>query len=453
MPISSARRITQGIVSALALAGLSVAGIYSFRTWRASADLDQALSLGRSSAAQAQGYLVAALRWRPDDADLWRWRAAFAAFDAPAAARGYARRAVGLNRQDWRAWQTLGLLDFQLGDLPASRRDLAAATHYDHGFDSHFALGNLALVQGNEREFSKEMAAALAIAPVDRVDYALREILGHANLSPAGLARLLPPERAEIVARSIEIFLLNGNIAAAVQSWKRLRCQSYQRPDCREAALALANGLVAAAFASHAPPPSGRRRPASKADPELPAPTEMVSSAMSVWDQAVRAGILAQSPATSGTVADGQFRRAWVGPAFSWRSTRVLPMQAESGLPRQGNAVRIPFDGYQPDDAVLLREFVPVQPGVTYSVSYRSRRQLSGSETGLELRILAGPGRKLAVVPATLDQSWSLNSATITVPEHLHILELAFAYSRPNGQVRMHDTALIADVSLEQLLK
>lgn len=447
------RRIVQAALCLLALACLAAAGFAAFRTWRAAADESEAQRLGQTSAEQALAYATAGLRWRPDDADLWRQRANFAAFADPADARRYALRAVALNPQDWRAWQTLGLLDFQLGNLPASRRDLTAATRYDHGFDSHFALGNLALVQGNVQEFSKEMAAALAIAPVERVDFALRQILSHAKLSPAGLARLLPPERAEIVAQSIEIFLLSGNIAAAVQSWKRLRCQSYQRADCREAALALANGLVAAAFASHAPPPSDRRRPAPKAEPELPTPTEMVSSAMDVWNQAVRAGILAQSAVTSGTVADGQFRHAWVGPAFSWQSTHVLPLQAESGPAQQGNAVRIPFNGYQPDEAVLLREFVPVQPGATYSVSYRSRRQLAGSETGLELQILPGPDRQLAVVPAILSQSWSLNSATLTVPQGAHLLELAFAFSRPNGQVRMHDRASIADVSLEQLLK
>lgn len=439
------RRIVQAVLCLLALACLAAAGFAAFRTWRAAADESQAQRLGQTSAEQALAYMTAGLRWRPDDADLWRQRANFAAFADPADARRYALRAVALNPQDWRAWQTLGLLDFQLGNLPASRRDLAAATHYDHGFDSHFALGNLALAQGNEREFSKEMAAALAIAPVDRADYALREILSHAHLSPGGLAGLLPSGRADVVAKAIEFFLISGKFAAAAESWQRLHCEPYQYGDCRQAALTLVNAFMAAALASQ-PYDSSERRDA----PETLSGATLVSTAVSAWNEAASKHILRQQAVTTGAVADGTFRHSWVGSAFSWQSSRILPVQLIAGPASQGNAVRLAFTGYQPD-AILFQEFVPVKPETRYSLSYKSRRQSQGTETGLELELFVSPEQKVAVLPAALEEHWVANRVAITIPKGRHVLDIAFAYKRPNGQVRLHDPVLIANVEMKQL--
>lgn len=450
MAISPRRRLTQALITSLLVPFLAWAGAWAVRAWRASADAGQAQALTSISTARALGYVEAGLRWRPDEADLWRQRADLASFAVPRVARAYARRAVELNPRAWRAWQTLGLLDFQLGDSAASRRDLVQASRYDHGFASHFALGNLALAQGNESEFLKEMTAALAISPLDRVYYALHQIVSHSDPSPAELAATLPASRADVIARGIEIFLTSGKFAAAIASWRRLHCQSYQYPDCREAALALTNGLAAAAFASEFASP--RFKPPSRPDAELPSAPHMIASAMGAWNQAVHAGILSQAPVAAGSVSDGYFQHSWVGPAFSWQSARVLPLTV-TAFAQHGNAVRFPFNGYQPDDAPLLKEFVPVAPGATYSISYQTRRQIAGSETGLELRILATPERQLAAIPAALYANWSLNSATILVPKSVHLIQLVFAYARPNGQVRLHDPVLVAGVQMQQLFR
>lgn len=450
MAISQRRRWLQSLAALLLVAMLGWAGVAAVRAWRAAADAQAAQALAPVSTAGALGYLAAALRWRPDDSLLWRQRAELASFAAPTQARAFAQRAVRLNPRDWRAWQTLGLLDYQLGDLAASRRDLREATRYDHGFLSHFTLGNLALAQGNEAEFQREMQAALAVAPLTELDFALRQVLDHAHLAPAQLAALLPADRAEVVARSVDYFVLRGHLAAAMQAWRRLHCQPYQFDECRESALVLANGLAATAFAS-AQPTSAKPGAAPVKSPELPAVPQLVATAVAVWNRAVRQSDLAQSPAVVGGVSDGQFQHAWRGPAFSWHSTGVLPLQTQQGIAPHGNAVWIPFNGYEPDEAVLLNEFVPVEPGTTYSISYQSRRQAVADQTGLRLVVLAAPDEPLAKLPARLGMAWALNAETFTVPAGIHILQLAFDFVRPNGQVRMHDPVLIADVLLQPI--
>lgn len=444
--MSPRRHVIQRLLAGTAIIALGACSLQAFRTWRAAADESEALALAQSSDQAALGYVAAALRWRPDDADLWRERATFSAFSQPRRARAYAERALRLNPQDWRAWQALGLLDLQLGDLEASRRDLRAATRYDHGFDSHFALANLALVQGNESEFTREITAALAVAPLDRVSAALRELLAFRRLSPAQLAGILPASRAEVMARAIELLASNGKLQAATDTWRRLRCQPYQFAECQAAVLILSNVLVAHAFADTGAQPGGR----SAQEPVSPMePKQMVAAAMAAWNEAVQDRFLPQSPVHVGMVNDDQFAHAWVGPAFAWQSTSTL--QTVAGPPRRGNAVRIGFDGYEPDYAVLLQQWVPAAPGATYAVSYRSRRPVPGVETGLSLQVFAGPNRRLAVVPAALQAEWLLNSATIQVPRDAYVLQLVFTYSRPIGQVRLHDPVLVADVTLQAL--
>lgn len=451
MPISSRRRWAQAIVALALWPALGWLSLSAVRTWRASADADQAQALASASTAQALGFVEAGLRWRSDDADLWRQRADLASFAAPLAARSFARRAVRLNPRDWRAWQTLGLLDYRLGDLPASRRDLAQAVRYDHGFASHFAVGNLALAQGNQAEFLKEMTAALAIAPLDRVNFAVRQVLSHATLAPSELAAVLPSGRADVVAQGIELYLQAGKLAAAAGTWKRLSCRAYQVADCRRAALALANGLIATAFAAAPASASSQSRETALADSGFQSSAELIATATEVWNQAAAHRILAEAPVVVGAAADGRFQHAWVGPAFSWQSTPVLPLQILAGGSPRGNAARIPFNGYQPDDAGYLYEYVPVEPDTTYSISFLSRRQREGAESGVTLGVLVGPGRELASIPARLDQTWAMNSKTFTVPAGIHLLELAFTYSRPQGQVRLHDPILIADVAMRKL--
>ncbi len=94
---------------------------------------------------------------------------------------------------------------------------------------------------------------------------------------------------------------------------------------------------------------------------------------------------------------------------------------------------------------------MPVLPETAYAISFRSRRTRIGSESGLTLRVLAGPNRELAALPAKLALAWDLNSATVQVPAAAALLELSFEYRRPVGQVRLHDPVQIADVELTPL--
>jgi hypothetical protein len=438
-----------GAAAIVAVCGLC--GWGSFRTWRASADVSQAqaIALTRGGAA-TEPYLALASRYRPGQAKTWRLRARFAEFGHPELAMVFARRAVSVDPMDWRNWDRLGLIEFQLGDASAARRALREAVRFDSGWEAHYRLGNLALLLGDKPEYWIQMKATLAVVASTQAWPVLEEALSVAGDSPGRLAAALPRRRAGVDGQAI-VALLNARRAlAAVEVWRRMQCPGYARASCRAAALRLTNALADQAMSAQrqvvSPVPdtgagSGRRR-----DPS----GKLIRQAVEIWNRAVHRGLLQASPVRLGEVNDGRFQGRWVGPAFSWAGTPGISMDVEpSGAP-EGNAVRIGFDGYQPQKTSLLRQLVPVNPGTDYEVSFLSRRQVAGSQTGVMLAVETGGLQSILTLRAALRLRWGISRADFRVPRRVHVVCLCFRYQRPLGQVRLRDPVLIAEVRLRR---
>lgn len=429
------RRATRGAglqrpAAALVILCCGWLGWLGIRTWRATADQQaaKALAAGQSSAARRQA--AQAIRYRPDEAEGWRLRARYTSFARPRMAAAYARRAVALDPGDWRNWRTLGLIEFQLGDLPAARQAFEHGAEVDHGFASHFQLGNLALLTGDRQGFWRQMQAALEMAPASRVNVVLQQALG---VDPGGnrLAAIFPRDRPPVDAQAT-IFLANHrDLAAARAAWRDLRCPGYDRQPCRTAALLLADRYMYRAYGGGG--------------------AANVGVAMRVWNQAVQAGVLRQPLARTGVCNDGEFQHRWAGPAFSWTSLHTVYTEIMPGAAPAGNAVRIGFDGYQNDYTDVFLQYVPVRPGAVYAISYASRRVGAGEETGLNLRVWAAGQRWLVDIPAALNNAWSTNRGQVRVPKDSAMVELAFTYSRPEGQIRLQNPVLIGKVQMREL--
>ncbi|MGH9507216.1 MAG: hypothetical protein ACRD13_09860, partial [Terriglobales bacterium] len=362
-------------------------GWLAVRTWRASADTAtaQALALARGSE-RALPYLARAVNYRPGQAAAWRLRAEFSAFAHPHRALRYARRSVAVDPLDWRNWDQLGLIELQLNQTAAARRALAQAVRYDSGWKAHFQLGNLALLLGDEPEFWAQMRAALSIVGALQAEPLLQEAVGVAGDHPRAFLEALPPARADVDARAVRLLVRRRRPLEAEAVWERMRCQGYQRADCRSAVLALANGLLAAAYrpaASSLVANAGAATPRPRR-PAGASAARLVFAALSAWNRAVQRRVLEADNVRVGAVSDGAFEHRWVGPAFAWAKTSPVYLSRELGVAPVGNAVRINFDGYEPEDTGLLQELVAVRPGATYAISYWARRQGDGSQTGVQ---------------------------------------------------------------------
>lgn len=445
-PLSNHR--VQRTAAVSVLLGLSWCAAWAFRTWRAAVDENLALKEAQTSPLRAVPEFTRAAHWRPDNANIWEQMATYSEFEEPSSAKADALRAIRLDPRDRQAWQALAMANLQLGDLGSSRRDLAEAGRFDQGFQSHFELGNLSLALGDRAAFVREMAAALKVAPPARLDLVIDALENHGGLRPASFAKLLPAKRAETVARAVIRLVDLGDLRTALAAWSRLSCAPYQYVYCKGAALTLTNALLSATFAEPGPgaePPDPKGHAIDRGE-------ELTSQAISVWNRAVSQGFLNGDPARTGAVPDGSFEHPWQGEGFSWRNWKGVPTQLEPRAAPNGNAVLFSFNGFQADGAVLMTQFVPVQPGAPYELRYLSR-EAGGGAPGLFARVLASPQRALTEVPAASGSEWSAATGDFTVPTSAHLVELAFVYRRPLGQTRMRSPAEVAHVSIRAVSK
>lgn len=444
----------QRLACALAIFGCAWLGWMGIRTWRASTDTAaaQVLALGQGSEF-ALPYLARAVRYRPDEAKAWRLLAQFRAFAHPRQALFDARKAVAVDPDDWRNWNQLGLIQFQLNHLAAAQWALGQAVRRDSGWMAHYQLGNLALLLGNKREFWAQLRAALAVVVAWQAEPLLQEAVRISANHPRQMLAALPPGRADVDARAVRLLMRRGRPLDAAAVWERMQCQSFQRADCRSAVLALTNGLMLAAFrrpagASASDSQAGTPR---SAQPAPGAQAQLVPAAIRAWNQGIRRQVMDAAQARVSAASDGLFQRQWTGPAFAWTQTGPVYLSREPGVAPVGNAVRINFDGYEPDATTLLQQLVAVAPGAQYEVSYWARREGDGSQTGVELQVLVSPGEVLLRLPARLATGWQPSRAVFQTPRHTHVVLLAFVYRRPEGQVRLANPVLVADVRLGEV--
>jgi hypothetical protein len=448
--------------------GCGALGLAAVRTWRADADVSMAQRLAlRQGPRAAMPYLELAGRYRPDRAKAWRLLADLSSFAHPRTALRFAKRAVAADPADWRNWDQLGLVEYQLGEPVAAQRALAEAVARDSGWEAHYRLGSLALLLGRNQEFWAQMKAALAVVPPSQAapvlnqafaagrgieatggERAVRKSRAAAAAAPRWLA-VLPRRRAPVDAVAVNLLLDQGQPLRAATVWGKVRCASYQRAVCRATSLGLANRLVALAFRG------AEARPAGKAGGRALAPGVLARTAARVWNTAVRKGWLHRSRVVVGRVNNGEFQHGWLGPAFGW--AKIGPVYASRvggmGPTGQGGAVRLDFTGYQPQSTPLLDQIVRVRPGGRYEVTFFSRRLGRGSESGVRLMVRLSPRRILLALPAKLRSHWSQNTARFRVPRGVDLIGLLFQYQRPMGQVRLHNTVLLGAVRLQPLLQ
>lgn len=352
---------------------------------------------------------------------------------------------------DWRNWDRLGIIEFQLGDAAAARRALRNAVRFDRGWEAHYRLGNLALLLGDGSEYWSQMKAALRMVASARAWPVLQEALSVAGGRPERLVSALPRRRARVDGQAI-VALLNAQRAlAAVEVWRRMLCPAYEGAICRAAALRLANALANLALQAQGSGASALAEIGTGVKRSRERSGELIRQAVDTWNEAVRRGLLQASPMVRyGEVGDGGFRGPWVGPAFAWARAGAVAIGVERGAAPGGNAARIGFDGYEPQNTPLLRQLVPVDPGAEYEVSFLSRRKGEGAQSGVVLDVEAGRPRPLLQLAATLRVRWRRSRAGFSVPRGVHVICLCFVYQRPMGQVRLHNPVLIAGVRLRR---
>jgi len=393
---------------------------------------DHALVQAEQSPQAAPSYLAQAVRYRPDVADNWRREAESIAFDDPARACRLAERATQLAPNAWQAWATLGLIQLQRGDVAASRQSLAQAVQLDRGFDAHFQLAGLALMQSDMVTFHAQIRSALAVAPLERVDDVLREIAASGAGGDTQLLADLPVRRPEVMLVAVHWLLNQGQVQRAAGVWPSVGCPTSVESGCRDALHDLLDRLVSVA---------ARQEGAAQAI--------TVASLVQLWNQAVETGVLRQPHKVLGEITDGSFRFPWFGPNLSWEVGEAAGANAQVVEdPVQGRAVEVNLPGDQADQLTLFHQFVPLQPATCHILSYGIRRIGSSKEDGVTMAIKSMAGQDIATQTPSVRQDWSVNQMLFSVPTDASLVEVSVEYRRPLGEVRLKDQIRFATFQL-----
>lgn len=415
----------QGAIAAaviVLLAGLEAAAVGTVFS-------DRILASAAAGNASAQTYLMAA-RWRPDIAETWRLAADAGSFLQPAQAQSWALHALTLEPTSWRAWQTLAMIQLQMDETSAAMASMRQAARFGHGFEAHYALGNLALVLGDLPTFWAQTRAALAIAPAAQVGMVLTRAARQDAGDAGALLALLPPGRPEVSLQAVQFFLDHHQLPSAVQAWRPVTCAGAAiRLPCRVALENLIDQLVASAY----------QQPGVQARPTM-------ATAMTVWNRAVAAGMIQQSRLTAGQLNGGDFDQPWFS-YLSWQSTSRMPT-AVVPEPGAGQALDLAFSGDEEEHLPIAFRYLPVQPGQAYRLVYRSRGVASSPLAGIQVSVRT-PAGELASDAAQMDEQWRDNGMTWTVPSGVAVVYLQIVYQRPVGQVRLRGHVYLTQFQLQ----
>ena len=410
------------------LAGLALAtGVSAYAQARAEAEAPR-------SPQQALAELRLAIRARPDLAGPWLDQAQWQLAGQVDQARVSAQAGLHRDPRNWRGWQLLGLVDLELGHEAEARADFTQAARLGRGFAGHYQLANFAILLGDAPVFWSELRAALGVAPVADVDYAVNQALAFAHgPDDPHLLQLPPAGRPAVARRIVRAYLLRHYYNDAAAVLRQMRCDAAALGPCRAATSNLVNTLLPAAFDA----PAGGAH-------------TLVEMGTAAWSLAVARGWVRETRTPGNLCADGDFKPDWGEGAFSWDNlSAVEHVWVREGPPGGSGALQIQFDGQEPEQADLFRQLVPVAAGRDYEISYQSRALATSTGSGLVLEVLAPDGRKLASVPAALHADWTGNDGQIAVPAGVEIVSLRFAYHRPSGEVRLGSPVQLAGVRME----
>ena len=391
---------------------------------------DQAIAQAEdgSDTQAATAALRRAVALRPDLSAGWRRLASTVLADNPRQARVFGLRAIHDDSRDWRNWQTLGMIDLELGRTAAAQADLRRAVAANAGFTSHFQLANLAWVLGDSQEFWAQMRDAMRVAAPAEQAQTVQACLRLAPGQTGRLESIIPYSRASMSIAAAQVLASRHLYAPALRVLRKSACRR-QLWSCRLATLQIVGEAVHAVQTGAAV-------------------TGFVAQAGAVWNAAVKAGALDQSLARVGAVADGSFQHAWRGPAFSWAGGQSRS-EVEPGPTLSSHAAVVAMNGSEPDTVTLLSQLVEVQPGSRYALRFTAMATGVGA-VGFHLVVRAAPaaGHELADIAFAPTRAWQRFSGQFRVPAGVSLVTVSFRYVRPFAAVPMSGDLGISQVAM-----
>jgi len=399
------------LVRYLLIAGAAAATCYSFVLARASWLFQQDNATSVPAAVRLvpynSSYLSRLASWRADE------RVALL------------HRAIELNPFDFQSLIQLGIdSEFQRHDDAQAERYYLSAFDVNKMFLPKWTLTNFYFRHERRAEFLHWATATLAITPYSPEPVFTQMWLLSAK--PAEIARAIP-DRPRILLP---------------YAWFLSNSRQY------DAIPPVVSRLVAAVGKGD-PHAWGRDDLLPQIEDRLMAEGER-GPALEIWASMVKAGWLHEAiPSNAHAVTNGQFRTPFFRHGFDWMPANVDGARIEQS-PVEG-LVRVQLSGDEPERCTLLQQYIPLQAGREYTLSWQAESRLIDMPSGLSWKLTPVAQREQASLSsgdlsAAERQDWRFRA-----PLHASLYLLSLEYGRPLGHLRARGTVTLRSVwSTEQ---
>jgi tetratricopeptide (TPR) repeat protein len=330
-------------------------------------------------------------------------------------------RAIALNPFDFESLIQIGFVEeFQKRDLASAERYYLKAADVNKMFLPKWTLTNFYFRHERSDEFFHWAMATLAITPYSPDPVFTQMWL--MSQDAANIARAIPNRLRTLLAYAW--FLSNNHQYAAIPSVVQRLISAVGKGDPHawgrdDLLAAIEDRLIAA----------GDR-----------------NGSLSVWANMARAGWLQQSvPSGDHPITNEHFMLPFFQHGFDWIPAEVDGIRIEQ-FPSEG-LLRIQFSGDEPQRAILLCQFVPLDANRTYDLRWRVESRLPDLPSGLTWHLqpvdgVGGPDLFSDDLVQTSQQGWQFRA-----PSGTELYRLSLEYARPLGHPRATGAVVIRGVS------
>lgn len=330
-------------------------------------------------------------------------------------------RAAQLNPYSADVQMALGLREEFRGHAAEAERYLVHATDIDHTFKPAWTLANYYFRNDQPGKGWPVVRRAMALDPLVFDPKPVFDLCWNESLDSKQILDLIPAH-GRVPVLYLYYLIITKRTDAALELWPRII------KDADPSNPSLVN--VTTQF------------------PEFLEQMNRIPEAVRVWNQMVDHGIIASGrldPARGVSLADPDFSFPLTDRGFAWHLGRAAGVSTA----KAPSALRIEFDGNEPESTWLVYAVAPMLPGRAYRLIWNSdaSRLSSPRDPGLFWRIVQEPGNVITVCEPLLkadDGACRFTSPPGAVKARLELL-----YTRAPGTTRVEGALRITSVKME----
>ncbi len=366
--------------------------------------------------------IQSALKLAPDNAAYWlRWTDLVEAEGRPGDAG--IQHAAELDPYDASVWIRAGLKAEIQGRYTEAEQDLLQAARRSRQFEPRWALANFYFRRGDAEHFWDWANSALPWAYQDRTP--LFELCWRMQPDAALILRRAIPDDPKVLRNYLEFLLATRRFDAAAAVAERL--ESRATAEDRDLLLGYSSLMLE---------------------------QKRWAEALAAWNALCLRNLVPYPqlvPGKGPVLTNGAFSAEPLNRGFDWHIWQLPGVSVVRGS--SPGRLEFSFNGQQPENCLLLDQFIPVIGGRRYDFRFAYRTDSIAPGSGLHWTLTeAATGAAIPLEqPPLSSDDWTIADSGFQVPVGAQGARLALVYERQPGTVRLEGAFWLRDLAMELL--